>query len=235
MRKLLLLFVPVPLLFMFPACDDDAGGTTVGATSTATTGAGGSGANGGMSSTGGTSSAGGSGGTTSAGGAGGMLNCPEMGPGEPDNTEATATKLADVADDCDGNGGSVLGTLTGDSDVDWYYYESLNDDGLCQIDPTRAISQSGMGALELCKYVECVEGGYPNINANGNDCLNGSTYDVSPAGRPGCCGTVGFEIDLPLNPCTMGNGDDHLFVYMKVSEPGAQADNCNQYNITYHL
>ena len=215
------------------ACESTVGGAPVGATpssSSATTGVGGAGA---APSVGGTSSDGGGGAGGSAaqgGGMGGSSTCDDMGPGESNNTEVDATMLSG-SDDCDEDPGkTVMGTIDGPTDVDWYFYDQTDDVQVsCKTDPGRTWSQSAGGNMRVCKYVECQEGDPPDF-----DCPEGTTEDTSPAARPGCCGTEPFEIGglLGLN-CS--GFEDVVTVYLKIDEQGAAADNCNQYNLNYHF
>jgi hypothetical protein len=149
----------------------------------------------------------------------GGLDCGE-GPGpDGDDTEASATDLGTIGD-CDGDGESVTGVLTGFGDVDWYRY--LGDDGLCVVSPSRALVASH--AVRLCKYVQCVGGQEPDI-----ECPNGTEAATSPDGRPGCCGSSGFDLDAG---CAGLIGDDSMRIYLSV-ETEQQA--CVEYTIDYHF
>ena len=159
-----------------------------------------------------------------AGGSGGMTNCPDTGPGELNETEATATALADVEDDCDSNFKTVLGVLSGPTDVDWYVYDQLADSALCTVDPDRDWSQTSGGQLRVCKFLECQTSQTPSFN-----CPSNTTADTSPEGRPGCCGVEPFAFGASC----VTVGADLLTVYVRVDEPSSAADNCNEYNLVY--
>jgi hypothetical protein len=166
--------------------------------------------------------------TSSAGvggaGGGGPPACLDLGIGEPNESEDTAFPLkASAISDCDGDGGTVSGTIAGAADIDWFSYEGDDKIG-CVVDPTRSFSQSESG-LRLCKFIECF---------NGNtefSCPGGTTAATSPGGRKGCCGTTGFKISN-LN-CT-GTLDEHARVFIRVDQPGATAATCNVYSLSYH-
>ena len=163
--------------------------------------------------------------TTGAGGAGGNPPaCPDLGVGEPNETENDAFPLKGSAiSDCDGDGGTVTGTIAGMSDVDWFTYEG--DDGIgCVVDPTRSFTQSGSG-LRLCKFMECKSGDTEF------GCPSGTTGSTSPGGRAGCCGSSGFDV-TDLN-CT-GTSDEHVDVYIRIDKPGANATTCDDYSLGYH-
>lgn len=167
------------------------------------------------------SSASGSGG----GGSGGMApTCPDLGVGEPNENESNAFSLeATAISDCDGDGGTVSGTIAGAGDVDWFTYDG--DDGAgCVVDPTRSLTQSESG-LRLCKFFECLSG------ETERSCPGGTTEETSPEGRSGCCGTAGFDV-TDLN-CT-GTTDEHVHVYVRIDQPGANASTCNDYSLSYH-
>jgi hypothetical protein len=219
--------VGLTLLPEFGCDGSQVGGTTVGATSSASTGNGGNGA---MAGSGSTTGVGGNGGMTGSGGSGGAGNtCSDQGPGEPNDTEATATQLASL-NDCDSQAKSVAGTLDGSADVDWYFWVQSEDDSLCVLDPSRDFSQSSGGNLRMCKFVECQDAG-ATISVS---CPGNTTPAMSTMGRAGCCATVGFEIDLGITGCS-GSLDDLVNVYMRIDEAAAAADNCNNYNVNFDL
>ena len=161
-------------------------------------------------------------GAGSVGGAGGSPpTCTDIGLGEPNQSEGSAWKLkGDPIDDCDGDGGSITGTLA-PGDVDWFYYQG--NDALCVVDPTRSLSQS-QGGARLCKYAECVSG---TLTV---DCPSGTTTDTSPEGRSGCCGSSGFDIDVNC----AGTIDDDTLIYIRIDQPGGGAEVCNDYTLAYH-
>jgi hypothetical protein len=216
----------LPLLADFGCTSAEVGGTTVGATASSSSSSNGAG---GASSSTGSGGAGAMGGMMAGGGGAGGDSCADQGPGEPNETEATATQLASL-NDCDSQAKSVAGTLSGAADVDWYFWVQTEDDGLCVLDPARDFSQSAGGNLRMCKYVECQDPG-ASISVS---CPGGTTPSMSESGIPGCCSTAGFEIDLGITGCGI-TAADVVNVYMRIDEPGATADNCNDYNVNYDL
>lgn len=191
-----------------------------------TSGAGGSGGEGeggegGSSSTTGSASGGGSGdGGAGVGGGGGSggAECVDIGISEPNETEASATKLTDVTD-CDADSmGTVTGVLKDAADVDWYKFSGSDGVG-CTVDPTRDIASPE--PLAICKYIQCVSG------TAQFDCPSGTTSDASPDGHPGCCGTKGFDV----SPDCDGISDDAT-VLVKLTNPGGVA--CLPYTMNYH-
>ena len=160
------------------------------------------------------------------GGAGGqMSSCVDNGVGEAKNeTEGSAHSLGKI-DDQNKNGSKVKGVIKGDSDVDWYVYEG-EDVVLGQVDPARQITQTESG-LRLCKYFECLNG----LDKTEVTCKDGAKDDTSPAMRPGCCHSTGFEVDLN---CKSTISDDAK-VYIRVDQPSATSSTCNEYVISYHF
>jgi hypothetical protein len=154
------------------------------------------------------------------GGAGGSA-CNDLGPGEPNGTEATAVNLGQVTD-CDEDGASVTGTLAGPSDADWYRYANEDVFG-CSVDPTRAISAAG--SIRICKFFECLNGEVPSF-----DCPGSTTASTSPAGRPGCCGDTGF--DLGVECTNLGAGSDNTNVFIRVDS--VQGQQCLNYTMDWH-
>lgn len=187
-------------------------GNTGGSGNTGNTGTGGSG-NTGNAGTGGSGNAG------NAGGSGGSPPpCVDTGPGEANETELSSHNLGSITD-CDGDGDTLSGVITGPNDVDWYRYSATDSFG-CVVDATRGFSASG--SLRLCKFVECVSGGGVSF-----DCPGGTQAATSPGGRPGCCGTAGFDIA----PDCAGVDDDTV-VFIRVDDP--QGLTCVDYTLSYH-
>jgi hypothetical protein len=193
--------------------DDDDGTTavTVGSTS-----AGGGSSVGGGSAMGG-ASASSSGGattttTTSSSGAGGA--CVDDGP-EPNETEATATDLGLISD-C--NADVTLDGVLAGADVDWYKYSGSDDFGIsCSVDPYRSIMADGQ--VRICKFFEC--------DGLSVTCPMGSTVEVSPDGRDGCCGLNNLDISINCS----GISDDAT-VYIRLDKP--PAFQCVDYAMSYH-
>jgi hypothetical protein len=177
-----------------------------------------------VSSSSGVGGSGGSSSTSGTGAGGDVPACPDLGVGEPNESENNAFPLkASAISDCDGDGGMVTGTIAGQNDIDWFTYEGDDTFG-CVVDPTRSFTQSESG-LRLCKFFECFSG---NTEFS---CPSGTTAATSPGSRPGCCGTAGFDV-TNLN-CT-GTTDEHVQVYLRVDRPGATAATCNHYSLSYH-
>ncbi|HHH31915.1 MAG TPA: hypothetical protein ENK57_26705 [Polyangiaceae bacterium] len=164
---------------------------------------------------------GGTGGTGSGTGTG--TTCNDIGLGEPNESEATAwaLKMGSI-EDCDGDGDSITGTIA-PGDVDWFFYEG-DDTAFCVVDPTRSLTQT-QGGIRLCKFFECLNG------QTQVSCPNGTTSEQSPEQRPGCCGTTGFEVS-DLN--CQNTADEHVYVYIRLDQPGGDASTCNEYSMAYH-
>lgn len=146
------------------------------------------------------------------------LECPAD-ENEPNDGEQSATSLGEF-NDCDGNGGSVSGVL-GLGDEDWFTYIGDDDFG-CIVDPDREIVTDG--AVRICKFAECLNG-LPNTDLS---CPPGTMSAMSPAGRPGCCGSSGFNMGV-FN-CT-GTIDDSAYIYIRIDQGSPQ---CVEYTLNYH-
>lgn len=153
-------------------------------------------------------------------GAGGA-SCDDVGPGEPNDTEASAVVLGEI-DDCDESGSKTSGVLAGPNDVDWYRYVGDDDIG-CVVDPQRDFAIAGGAFARICKFVECASGA---TDASSVQCPDGTAKETSPSGRPGCCDAKPFAIDVDCS----GLSDDAT-IYLRVDE--ANAD-CVAYELGYH-
>ena len=71
--------------------------------------------------------------------------------------------------------------------------------------------------------------GYDAAGANVGFTIDAAT---SPDNRPGCCGTAGFSAN---NVNCANSIDDDMFVYIRLTQPGATAATCNEYTLTYHF
>ncbi|MBI4957633.1 MAG: hypothetical protein HY908_36845 [Myxococcales bacterium] len=167
--------------------------------------------------------------STSTGTGGVPNNCYDTGF-EPNEGENTAFDLGDLTD-CDGTGSSLVGTIDGGNDLDWYFYVGDDTTG-CSVDPSRNFG--GGAGLRVCAFFECTDTGA----ALALSCPSDTTAATSPLGRDGCCGAAswsfdpwGFSSDVG---CT-GTLDDRLQVYIRVDEPGADASTCNDYTLDYHF
>jgi hypothetical protein len=172
----------------------------------------------------GSGGSGGSGGALAAGGQGGQGGepCMNTDPGEPNDTEATAYNLG--ATDCsDSTLGKIYGILAGPEDVDWFTYNGKS--GLsCQVDPTSGVSVT-TGIARVCAYFACVHGTGTHIGS----CPAATHSDTSPSGRPGCCGTTDFTVNLDCE----GTSNDESLVYLRVDDP-TKGSVCADYAVTFH-
>jgi hypothetical protein len=144
---------------------------------------------------------------------------------EPNESESMATAVsATPISDCDGAGGSLHGAIIGANDTDWYIYQG-NDTTWCYVEPTQSVTPSDEG-IRVCAYVECLSG-TPDFG-----CPGGTTDDTSPEGRPGCCSDKGgFQIQLDC----AGSFDASPVVFIRIDQPQASADTCNEYTLAYYL
>lgn len=164
-----------------------------------------------------------SGATNAASSSSGGPMCQDTGPGEPNETMATAFTLPPI-DDCDSSAASVKGVLdqTG-NDVDWYKYAG-SDTSLCNVDPTRQLIGPG---IRICKYIECSNGKPPSFT-----CPSGTTDDTQ-GGHPGCCTSSGQSFTLGLTCGGTFIGSDDATVYIRVDHPGGPG--CESYQANYHF
>lgn len=111
--------------------------------------------------------------------------------------------------------------LNGQADVDWYKY--FGQDGFgCQVGPSRSVTF--MKPARICKFVECQDGSQPSVT-----CPAGTSGDTSPDGRPGCCGSDGFDMDLDCSAIS-----DDTILYIRIDNPNAAAEDCAPYTVNYH-
>lgn len=111
--------------------------------------------------------------------------------------------------------------LNGQADVDWYKY--FGQDGFgCQVGPSRSVMF--MKPSRICKFVECQDGSQPSVT-----CPAGTSGDTSPDGRPGCCGSDGFDMDLDCSAIS-----DDTILYIRIDNPNAAAEDCAPYTVNYH-
>ncbi len=217
MRHLPLLLVAGAIgLCLVPSCvieeetrrdrfDDDDGS---GGASSASSGMGGSTSSTTSSST--TSSSTSSSSTTSSSSSG--TNCPDPFD-EPNDNEGSATDLGTIGD-CDSSGGQTPGVLSG-NEVDWFTY--FGTDNQCVANP--GISFQADGQVRVCQYAEC-EG----LTV---ECPEGSSSDVSPQGRPGCCSEQGFVLDIECSSWW-----DEADIFIRIDKPPAFP--CINYTLDYH-
>ena len=149
--------------------------------------------------------------------------CNDTGPGVGNDTEGTAYNLGDI-DDCDGSGSSVSGVVPDGLDEDWYRYHGKDTTG-CIVDPTVNITSAY--PLRICMFAQC-----DNNNTMPNfGCPSGTDMTVSPVGRPGCCSTQGFTIDVTCTGSSLGSDSSTIFI--RVDNP--QASPCASYDVSYHF
>lgn len=149
--------------------------------------------------------------------------CTDPGPGEPNNTMATAFNLGTIGDS-DGDGKSVSGILdeTG-NDVDWYKFHG-DDNAGSTVDPTRQLLGPG---VRICKYIECTDGSDPGVG-----CPSGTTADTQ-GGKNGCCWTGGASVTLDFGCSFGGFGDDSLNAWIRIDAPNGSG--CESYKVDYHM
>jgi hypothetical protein len=174
----------------------------------------GAGGPGSVASSGSSSSAGHGGASSSSSGSGGEA-CADADTAEQNETESTAFDLGGI-DDCDGSGSEHQGTLAA-GDVDWFKYQGDDTFG-CVVDPTREVTS--MGSFRFCKFAQC-ERGNPGVT-----CPSGTTPESSPDGRPGCCGSDGFDLALDCS-----GSDDNASIYMRLDQPQPA---CSTYTLEWH-
>jgi len=137
---------------------------------------------------------------------------------DPHGTEDSAAELdmLGCGDDMDLG---VFGTIAG-PEVDWYRYVG-GEAFSCVEQP--AVAVSATVDLEVCVFIECLEGNAANVS-----CAEGSTEADSPEGRPGCCGQ---NIAGIQNYACMGQfaGKD-VDVYAAV---GSDQTVCEDYSMSY--
>jgi len=174
----------------------------------------------------------GTGGVTSAGGMGGSTTSSSTGTGaststggsggdcvndsdEPNHNEANAVYLGMIEDD-DSQTFRVDAKLA-NNDVDWWYYDGEDTFGY-QVDAT--VSAAADGQIQICQYAEC-----PSVTFT---CPVGSSDDVSPDGRAGCCTT---EVSLSYSPNCAGSSDDAT-IYLRITKPSGFT--CVTYSLDIH-
>lgn len=143
-------------------------------------------------------------------------SCPDTGD-EPNDTEADATDLGILPDECDSSGSTVYGVLSG-NDVDWFMYQGTDTFSTCQVDPGRSVSANGQ--VRICKFLECDGLATPS-------CPTGTTSESSPEGRPGCCSLNAFNLGVNCS----GISDDAK-VYIRLDKPSSFP--CIDYGLEFH-
>jgi hypothetical protein len=145
--------------------------------------------------------------------------CYDNGPGEPNDSEASAVSLGEMKDKDDAK--TLEGVLDGATDKDWYMFIG-RDAATGWIDPGLEIS-GGSVPVRACLFASCLNG----LGKTEVDCLDGSEASISPAGLPGCCSYADFEIDL--NCASTAN--DEAAMYIKIYTE--MEDVCEPYSVNY--
>ncbi len=144
---------------------------------------------------------------------------------EPNDSEADAQNLGTISD-ADATGDSISGVIAGAGDADWFKYLGQDEFGVQVVDPARELMSNGF-QLRICKFIQCSEdGAAPDFGA----CPDGTSAEVSPGGRPGCCGTAGFSLDLDCGGAFETN--DSATVYVRIDSPAGE--DCAPYTMSYH-
>ena len=190
------------------------GSTSVSAAHTATS-ATGAAASAAATTNGSSSSGSSSSGSTTSTGSG--PTCMDTGPGEPNDTIATAFALPAITD-CNSDAAVLQGVLgENPNDVDWYKYDGSDTFG-CVVDPTRQLTGQN---IRICKYITCTNAAFT--------CPSGTQFDTQ-AGKPGCCWTGGQSVTVDLS-CNTTN--DSATVFMRIDHPGGPG--CEPYQVDYHF
>lgn len=146
--------------------------------------------------------------------------CPDP-ANEPNEDEEQAIDLGTISA-CDDTGSSVMGTLVGKQDVDWFRYYAT-DTTLCMVDPARVLT-AGF-PIRVCKFIQCDAGESADF-----ECPAGSTPEMSPDLRPGCCSMSGLNIDLTCGSSSFDN--DNANIYIRIDNP--EDYECVPYQFSYH-
>ena len=142
-------------------------------------------------------------------------------PNEPNDIAAEATMLEGIDDD-DLHGDVLAGVLADPSDIDWFTYAGSDITGET-VDPSRMLTVEG-GTLELCKFLDCVEG------TELVECPPGSIA-AEPAGHPGCCAPTSIVFSAEGFECEAGAFETGAQVYIRLRNADAQ---CVAYEVAYH-
>ncbi len=135
-------------------------------------------------------------------------------------TEETAHFLGEINDN-DGNGGTVMGILTGPDDVDWFRYDGSDDFGNV-VDPFRTIAADS--GVRFCKFGSCMNG----LENTEFSCGEDASATTSPDGLPGCCA----EAVLPVDATCSGTISDDMAIWIRVDQA---EEACVQYAFNYHF
>ncbi|MCH9680327.1 MAG: hypothetical protein K0V04_02750 [Deltaproteobacteria bacterium] len=138
---------------------------------------------------------------------------------DPHDDESTAYDVDAVG--CSGTIDlGLIGTLEGPQ-TDWYTFLG-NESFACPEEPSVEVVADE--DLEVCVYIECVQGNAVDIDCGGADAAD------SPDGRPGCCDTN--QVDMDDYDCSgMFSGLD-IVAWVSV---GSRERICADYTLSYSL
>ena len=151
------------------------------------------------------------------------MQCPPTDPGEPNDTQGVPYEIGMLT--CkDSDLHSMIGTIAGKTDVDWFVYQGADTFG-CLVNPTVNVV-SASGPLQVCSYFYC------NAGTAAVTCPAGAMSSQSPFGDPGCCsnGNLGFTANLDCTGTTDGSAD----VFLMVQDPTSSAV-CTDYELSFHF
>ncbi len=140
---------------------------------------------------------------------------------EPNESETAFAFLGNVSG-ADSQGSSLSAVYAPPDDEDWFVM-SITDNFLYVVDP--AVSVGSVNPLSVCIYYECNSGGASVL------CQGGSTPDISPGGKTGCCITSPGSVQI--EPICSGGGLDSGNAYIRISE-GTGTPQCTSYNMNWH-
>src|SRR5262249_2067864 len=90
---------------------------------------------------------------------------------ESNNSESSATSIGNMANECDDQGKSGTGILSGSSDVDWYSSHGANDSSTCTVDPFLSVYSGGVN-VRACLYLKCDNGDGGSLSCNDSSAGN---------------------------------------------------------------
>jgi hypothetical protein len=142
--------------------------------------------------------------------------CAEHVDAEPNDSEATAVDLGEVA-------GCAVAEVNGsidEGDDDWYVYHGTHDE-LCNMDTSGIVTADV--DLDVCMFWECDQGNEQVV------CF-GTPEAISPEGRLGCCGSASSVVFMQRNCLGAGNELDGT-IYLQMRDPGEPV--CIDYALAY--
>ena len=139
---------------------------------------------------------------------------------EPHGDEATAAMLTEL--DCNESMSEGLIATVDGTETDWYRYFGNHDLAFCNEEPGATVTSDV--PLEVCVFVDCDSGNTQNV-----ECAGENTMEMSPDGRPGCCGTD--SADMTDYGCSSIANDD-ANVWISVS---SRVPVCAHYELSYEF